>query len=67
MLEEIMVAALKILALPSLFILPWLWMKVSNAEPFVQKMLTNQPLLVGALLLPGIILSIVWIANQFKR
>ena len=62
-----MINALKIISLPSLFILPWLLVMLSKAETSVQKALASQPLLVGALLLPGGILSIVWLINQLKN
>jgi hypothetical protein len=65
--EDVMVNAVKIISLPLLFILPWLWMKLSNGETLVQQVLTAQPALIGILLLPGIILSTIWLVNQLKR
>jgi hypothetical protein len=64
--EEIMVAALKILVLPSLFILPWLWMKAGNGETFVRELLASQPVLAGLALVPGAFLFIVWILKLLK-
>jgi len=55
-----MITALKILSLPFLIILPWLLMKVSNGEKFVQETLASQPLLVSLLLLPGLVIFIGW-------
>ena len=65
--EEIMVAALKILVLPSLFILPLLWMKLGNGETVVRELLINQPGLVGLTLVPGAFLFIVWILKHLKN
>jgi hypothetical protein len=64
--EEIMVAALKILVLPSLFILPLLWMKLWNGETVVRGLLVNQPVLVGIALVPGAFFFILWIMKQIK-
>ena len=58
---------LKLLALPTIFILPWFLMKANNSESLVQKSLTEQPLLLIILLLPGFIVFIGWFMKQLKR
>jgi hypothetical protein len=65
--EDAMLTALKLLSLPFLFILPWLLMKVSDKETFVQQTLLDQPLLMGVLLLPGLVLSIGWILRGLRK
>lgn len=62
-----MVVALKMLILPALFILPWLLMKFTNQETHIWDALVQQPLLTGALLLPGVILALYYIIRQVRR
>lgn len=64
--EEIMVSILKILALPSLFILPLLWMKLNNGETVVREWLASQPVWAGIALVPGAFMFVVWIMKQLK-
>jgi len=59
-----MIAALKILILPTLFILPWVLMKLTGGEKNIQEAITQQPLLVALALLPGVMILIRWL---FKR
>jgi hypothetical protein len=62
-----MIAALKILILPTLFVLPWVVMKLTNGEKIIQETMTHQPLLLILILLPSIIVSIRWIFKVFRR
>lgn len=62
-----MINTLKILILPALFISPWVVMKLSNGDKFVQEIIDNQPILVILFLLPGIIISLVWVFRNLGR
>jgi hypothetical protein len=66
--EDIMIAVLKLLSLIIMALLPWALMKLSNnGEKIFKEAIVNQPLLIAALLLPGVILIIGWIVNGTRK
>lgn len=62
-----MKAVLKLLALPTIFILPWLFMKLWDRETLILARLDEQPELLVLALLPGTLLFIVWMVKQLRK
>ncbi len=61
-----MVNILKILAFPTLVVLPWVILILSNSENSFQNFVTTRPLLLLLLLLPSIIITYRWFFKLFK-
>jgi len=52
---------LKILTLPVLILLPWMLLKFTNLEGLFRNFIENQFFLIFLIILPGIIITLVWI------
>jgi hypothetical protein len=56
-----------LMILPALFILPWLLVKIFYKNTSIWDVLTGQPMLISALLLPGFILIIMYLVKLIKE
>ena len=56
-----MIPIIKILAVPTVVILPWILMKLNNLEDIFQNSITNYPILLITILFPSILIIIRWV------
>jgi hypothetical protein len=67
-LEEIMfVAALKIIALPAFFVLPWILLRVTEEDQLIQQLFVDRPLIGIFSLVPGFVIAAGWLFRAIKR
>ena len=60
-----MIAILKTASLPTLFLLPWIVIKINDWENAVERVIQNQPVFLYLALFPSVLMTIKWLFVKF--
>lgn len=62
-----MFAVLKIITLPALLVLPWVLIRVTDAEKLMHELFVSQPWAGLLTLAPGLFIAAGWLFRSSKR